>query len=76
MEGCIWAAPYSIIILDFSDPLKIVEADKWLDLGGKIGEDTYGEIYDEFKSWEPDALVCANGTTSKQEILEKLNAIT
>jgi hypothetical protein len=76
VEGCIWAAPYSIIILDFSDPLKIVEADKWLDLGGDMDNSTYGEIYDDFKAWEPDALVCANGTISKQEILEKLNAIT
>ena len=75
MEGCIWAAPYSIIILDFSDPLKIVEADNWLDLGGDMDNSTYGEIYDDFRAWEPDALVCANGTISKQEILEKLNAI-
>lgn len=75
VEGCIWAAPYSIIILDFSDPLKIVEANKWLDLGGTIGEDTYGEIYDEFKAWEPDALVCTNGTISKEEINRMMQSV-
>lgn len=25
VEGCIWAEPYSIIVLDFSNPMKIVE---------------------------------------------------
>lgn len=33
-----------------------------------LAKDTYGEIYDEFKAWEPDALVCTNGTISKEEI--------
>jgi hypothetical protein len=73
VEGCVWAAPYSIIVLDFCDPMRIIEANKWTDLDYDQTKDSYLEIYDEFKTWTPDALICTNGTVTKQEILEKMD---
>ena len=37
VEGCLWAATYSVIVLNFKDPMKIVEQDRWVDLSD-IGE--------------------------------------
>ena len=73
VEGCVWAAPYSIIVLDFCDPMRIIEANKWTDLDYDQTKDSYLEIYDEFKTWTQDALICTNGTVTKQEILEKMD---
>lgn len=32
VSGCYWAAPYSVIIVDFSDPLAEQSTDRWLDV--------------------------------------------
>jgi hypothetical protein len=37
-SGCYWACPYSLILLDFSDPL--IEH-PWVDVVDKLGEDEY-----------------------------------
>ena len=72
VEGCIWAAPYSIVVLDFSDPMQIIEAGRWADLDYDRLREVYIETYDEFKAWTQDALICTNGIISKKDILKKI----
>ena len=56
VSGCYWACPYSVIVLDFSDPLMEQPAERWLDLRSII--DSQYEIYDDidFVGWENGAL--------------------
>ena len=68
VEGCIWAAPYSLIVLDFSDPMKIMEASRWIDLGGNVNSDEYDET--EFVSWEQYALVYSVCRDEKKEPMQ------
>ena len=79
VEGCIWAAPYTVLVLDLSDPMRIVETKEWLDLAGGINAKTYSEH--DFAAWTEDALECVkhifddkNETVkySKKELMEKL----
>lgn len=65
VDGCIWAVPYSVIVLDFSDPMKIKEASHWIDLSGDVNSDIYDET--EFSSWEHDTLVCSVYQDEKKE---------
>ncbi|MGM9680410.1 MAG: hypothetical protein ACI3XR_02785 [Eubacteriales bacterium] len=32
VSGCLWAAPYSVILLDFTDPMAEHPSEKWVDL--------------------------------------------
>lgn len=81
VDGCIWAAPYSVIVLDFSDPMKIKEASHWIDLSGDVNSDIYDET--EFSSWEHDTLVCSVYRDEKKEprqftkedLMKKLSAL-
>lgn len=79
IDGCIWASPYSLIVVDFSNPLEIQEEDKWIDIHNIIDStfDKYSDI--DFKKWDGDNLHCIaeNSCTEKQEditiSLDKLN---
>ncbi len=82
VEGCVWAAPYTVLVLDFSDPMKIVEAKEWLDLAGNINSRIYKGH--DFVSWTDDALDCKKhifGESneivkySKKELKEKLASL-
>lgn len=57
VSGCIWAAPFSTIVLDFSHPLQVEPAERWLDIRTLIDPDyvLYGDI--EFVRWEDSALI-------------------
>ena len=75
VEGCYWACPYSVIVADFTDPMKIAEASDWYDL---MKHTKYQEIIDddiEFKEWDKNFLICSSVSISKQEILQKIGGI-
>lgn len=55
VEGCFWASAYSIIIVDFSNPLNIQEYTKWIDVRDLL-EDKYCHI--DFTKWNKDNLYC------------------
>lgn len=65
VEGCFWAAPYSIIVLDFSNPMEIVESDKWFHLC-----DEEQEL--DFVRWDDNELICSSLTIKKEELLQKI----
>lgn len=90
VEGTIWGAPNSVIVLDFSDPMRIVEAKDWLDVRGGLGSGGYDDGCDDIETaaWEADRLVCeitaweadtqvrSTLTVSKRELLERLTSGT
>jgi hypothetical protein len=58
VDGCFWACPGDVIVLDFSDPMTPVESDDWCSLYCRCGND-HDDLDDiEFDSWDRDILVC------------------
>ena len=57
VTGCIWACPYSIIVLDFSKPLQSQLTEHWLDVRGIIDPDDSRFDDIEFARWEDGALI-------------------
>lgn len=55
VSGCYWGTPYSLIVLDFTKPMEIVESRNWLNLPSKYYE--LGCDID-FKCWDDNKLVC------------------
>ena len=56
VSGCYWACPYSVIVLDFSEPMTEQPVEYWLDVRSII--DPNYELYDDidFDRWENGAL--------------------
>lgn len=52
VSGCFWACPYSVMVLDFSNPMTAQPVEGWLDVRSII--DPNYEIYDDidFDRWE------------------------
>ena len=73
VEGCIWAAPYTVLVVDFSDPMRIVEAKRWLDLNGDIDSGHYDEI--NFIGWDEDSLVCDTGRFNKSDLFRRIKEL-
>ena len=73
VEGCIWAAPYTVLVVDFSDPMQIVEAGQWLDLNSDIDSGHYDEI--NFIEWSADSLVCDTGSYSKIDLFRHIKEL-
>ena len=73
VEGCIWAAPYTVLVVDFSDPMRIVEARRWLDLNGDIDSGHYDEI--NFIGWDEDSLVCDTGRFNKSDLFTRIKEL-
>ena len=73
VEGCIWAAPYTVLVVDFSDPMRIVEARRWLDLNGDIDSGHYDEI--NFIGWDEDSLVCDTGRFNKSDLFRRIKEL-
>ena len=51
VDGCFWAAPYTTIVLDFTDPLRPQRADRWLDVSRLLfspGDDIGDVAYDRW----------------------------
>jgi len=69
IEGCIWGAPYSVIVIDFSNPLEIQEEFKWVDIHNIIDSDFQKYLDIDFKRWDEDNLHCVaeNYHTKKSE---------
>ena len=58
VEGCYWAEPDDIIILDFSKPMIAVETERWTDMRQKY-RDSYPCLHNmEFEKWDGSNLVC------------------
>ena len=57
VTGCIWACPYSTIVLDFSHPLQLQPPEHWLDLRRIIDPDDTRFDDIEFARWESDGLL-------------------
>ena len=58
VEGCYWACPNSVIVLDFSNPMKAVEAREWKDLLGKC-KDLHPDTEEiQFGDWDGCNLIC------------------
>ena len=82
VEGCFWVSTYSVIVLNFKDPMKIVEKDRWVDLSD-IGEGHLKKVrkndsddnspHIDFVSWEKDRLVCSSFEIDKKELLDLVN---
>lgn len=64
VSGCIWACPFSALVVDFSRPLQEQPADHWLDIQNLIDPkyDFYNEI--EFVRWEKESLFLRGENTS------------
>lgn len=58
VDGCFWAAPSDVIVLDFKDPMTPVEAKDWFSIYAVCGEDNYDLDDIDFVRWEEDTLVC------------------
>ena len=67
VSGCFWACPYSVAVLDFSEPLIEQSAERWLDLRSIIDPDY--EIYDDidFAGWE-NGVLCLKGEGEPENI--------
>lgn len=57
VTGCIWACPYSTIVLDFSQPLRPQPLDHWLDVRRVVDPDNSRFDDIEFVGWEDGALI-------------------
>lgn len=56
VEGCLWAAPSSVIVLDFSKPMQAQET--WVDVNDWIEDKDDGEyLILDFVRWDDDGLV-------------------
>lgn len=58
VDGCFWACPNNVIVLDFTDPMHIVESKEWMDIYTRCREE-YPDIDDiEFVRWNGSKLIC------------------
>ena len=55
---CIWSAPSSVIVMDFSDPMRIVEAKEWSDVYISCMDDYYDLDDIDFVRWQGSKLIC------------------
>lgn len=78
VEGCIWAIPYSVIIIDFNNFMEFTSASKWFDIKKMI--DSNYEKYDniDVKEWTKAGIICI-GEKLNEEIkitmLDLMNSI-
>lgn len=74
VDGYYWASPNSIILLDFSNPMKIVPTSNWIEVNQKYNQGY--EIFDDitFKEWNYDKLICnAKGENNSILIIDTNN---
>lgn len=58
VNGCFWACPYNVIVLDFSNPMNPIEAEDWIDVYSacSAGNKDIGDI--EFVQWKDSKMIC------------------
>ena len=73
VTGCIWACPYSTIVLDFSCPLQPHPPERWLDLRRIVDPDDtqFNDI--EFIRWE-DGLLFLLGSDAEDDQWKEVRA--
>ena len=77
VTGCMWAYPYSTIILNFSEPLQEQPVEQWLDVR-EILDPEYTIYLDfEFARWENNALILRSDKeeAQKEEIYLSVKSI-
>ena len=64
VEGCFWACPYGVHLVDFSEPMR---ESKWVDLFCLLegGYDNYDDL--DFVRWDGDSLVLNAGRLVKED---------
>lgn len=72
VSGCYWASPYSLIIIDFTNPMEIVQTKDWLHLPSKYYE--LGSDID-FKYWDNNKLVCILDGNEKSMLKIDINEL-
>ena len=77
VDGCFWGDFYSVIVLDFTEPMKIKTSDEWLDLCELVPDKTDGlPVGDtEFKKWEKDSLIIETKLYDGKEQKSNLYAV-
>lgn len=65
VDGCYWACPYGVIVVDFSNPLVPVEAKDWIDV---LNTDYNGEEIC-FGGWEDGKLRCKIDDDTKKDTI-------
>ena len=69
VDGCYWACPNNIIVLDFTEPMHIVESKEWMDIYKKCSEE-YPDIDDiEFVRWDGCKLICKGDGAKPEEFI-------
>ena len=58
VDGCFWACPGDVIVLDFQDPMTAVEPNDWHSIYREYRCDDPDLDDIEFDSWDNDTLVC------------------
>lgn len=58
IDGCYWACPYTIIVVDFTNPMKIIESKHWLDIYYEINGLQLGISDIESVKWDNNQLIC------------------
>ena len=58
VDGCFWACPGDVIVLDFKDPMTPVEPEEWFSIYRRCGCDDPDLDDIEFESWDGNTLVC------------------
>ena len=58
VDGCFWACPGDVIVLDFKNPMTAVEPNDWHSIYRKYRCDDPDLDDIEFDSWDNDTLVC------------------
>ena len=69
VDGCYWAGPADVIVLDFSDPLIPIEAENWMDLSSECAVRNKNVGWIEFVQWKNTKMICRVDDPA----IEKLN---
>lgn len=71
--GCFWAAPSSVVVLDFTDPLREQPTETWLDIRKIV--DPEWEVYEEmdFAGWETGELILSALSTEEESVSVRLS---
>lgn len=74
VNGCYWAVPYSVLLLDFSNPMTLKPAENWLDIRNII--DPEFERYDdiEYKGWDTNGDLLLRGNYNDRWESQKIKA--
>ena len=67
--GCFWAVPYSVILVDFTNPMKDCLQ---IDIDELIASKLNNDCHIEFSTWDGTDLILEKGTGSDEESKERI----